>query len=261
RHRLRARHPRGAAMKFKVKEIELFERDVKLRMPFRFGIVTLTESPQAFARVRIGLENGQEGEGAAAELLAPKWFDKNPALSNEDNFDQLRLALRLAREAYLGGGAHTAFGHFWTHYQPQIARGAAQGLIPLVANYGPALIDRAILDALCRALGISFYEAIRSNAAGIAAPETKGFLDSLAPRGEIAARHTVGLVDPITSVEHRVNDGLPETLEEVVARYGHRWFKLKVGGDARADVERLAAIASVLDRIPEPYYASLDGNE
>jgi hypothetical protein len=58
-----------------------------------------------------------------------------------------------------------------------------------------------------------------------------------------------------------VNDGLPETLEEVVARYGHRWFKLKVGGDARADIERLAAIASVLDRIPESYGASLDGNE
>src|SRR5581483_1902617 len=48
---------------------------------------------------------------------------------------------------------------------------------------------------------------------------------------------------------------------EVVARYGHRWFKLKVGGHVAADVERLAAIASVLDRIHEPYYASLDGNE
>ena len=46
-----------------------------------------------------------------------------------------------------------------------------------------------------------------------------------------------------------VGDGLPETLEEVVARYGHRYFKLKVGGDVAADVERLAAIASVLDRI------------
>jgi len=58
-----------------------------------------------------------------------------------------------------------------------------------------------------------------------------------------------------------VNDGLPETLEEVIARYGHRWFKLKVGGDAKADVERLTAIASVLDRIPGDYHASLDGNE
>src|SRR4051812_9630743 len=90
---------------------------------------------------------------------------------------------------------------------------------------------------------------------------TKGFLETLRPRSEIAARHTVGLVDPITSVEQRVNDGLPETLEEVVARYGHRWFKLKVGGDARTDVERLAAIGSVLDRIPDVYHATLDGNE
>src|SRR6185503_17936232 len=111
RHRLRARHPRGAAMKFKVKEIELFERDVRLRMPFRFGIVTLTESPQAFARVRIGLENGREAEGAAAELLAPKWFDKNPALSNEDNFGQLRDSLRAARGHYLENGMRTAWAH------------------------------------------------------------------------------------------------------------------------------------------------------
>jgi hypothetical protein len=45
-----------------------------------------------------------------------------------------------------------------------------------------------------------------------------------------------------------------------VARYGHRYFKLKVGGEARADVERLAAIAAVLDRLAE-YHVSLDGNE
>ncbi|MDQ5849228.1 MAG: mandelate racemase, partial [Pseudomonadota bacterium] len=129
--------------------------------------------------------------------------------------------------------------------------------------YGPALIDRALLDALCRALGISFYDAIRKNVAGITARETKGFLDTLQPQTQIAARHTVGLVDPITTrdLKERVNDGLPETLEEVIARYGHRWFKLKVGGDARADVERLAAIAAVLDAIGEPYRASLDGNE
>jgi hypothetical protein len=246
-------------MKFSVRQIDLFEREVRLRMPFRFGIVTLTESPQAFARVRIRLENGAEAEGAAAELLAPKWFDKNPALTNEDNFDQLRSALALAKGAYLGGGANTAYGHFDAHYRGQIERGAAKGLNALVSNYGPALLDRALLDALCRGLGISFYDAIRRNVAGLALPAE--FLESLRPATRIAARHTVGLVDPITSVEHRVNDGLPETLEEVVARYGHRWFKLKVGGDAKADVERLAAIASVLDRIAEPYHASLDGNE
>ena len=52
--------PRQAAPRFRVAAIELLERDVRLRMPFRFGVVTLTESPQAFARARIRLEDGRE---------------------------------------------------------------------------------------------------------------------------------------------------------------------------------------------------------
>src|SRR5207237_3167718 len=144
----RARHHRGAGVKFSVLEIQLFERGVHLRMPFRFGIVTLTQAPQAFVRARVRLENGVEGEGAAAELRAPKWFDKNPALSNEANFEQLRTALRLAREGYLAAGANTGFGHFMAHYRPQIAAGAKHGLNRLTACFGPALIDRALLDAL-----------------------------------------------------------------------------------------------------------------
>jgi enolase-like protein len=237
-------------MKFSVQEISFHERDVRLRMPFRFGVVTLTESPQAFVRARIRLENGKESEGAAAELLAPKWFDKNPALSNEDNYEQLRSSMREARSAYLSAGLNTAYGH-------------SQPAVGLVENYGPSLLDRALLDALCRALGISFYQAVRTNVPGMSLPGLgmPRFLQGLEPGAQIAARHTVGLVDPITSSENRVNDGLPETLEEVIARYGHRWFKLKVGGDVKADVERLAAIAAVLDCIRDPYHASLDGNE
>jgi L-alanine-DL-glutamate epimerase-like enolase superfamily enzyme len=245
-------------MKFAVRQIDLFERDVRLRMPFRFGIVTLTGAPQAFARVRIRLENGAEAEGAAAEMLVPKWFDKNPALSNEDNLDQLRASLALAKGAYLGGGANTAFGHFQAHYRDQIERAASKELNALVACYGPALIDRALVDALCRGLGVSFYDAVRRNIVGLELPAA--FLESLKPASQIAARHTVGLLDPIGATEQRIDDGLPETLEEVVARYGHRWFKLKVGGDVRADVERLSAIASVLDRLGE-YHVTLDGNE
>lgn len=243
---------RSAAARFRVTALELFERDVVLRMPFRFGIVTLVAAPQAFVRARIRTEEGREAQGAAAELLAPKWFDKNPSLSNEDNFDQLRRSLGQAREAYLAHEARSA----WDHASP--ARG-------LVENFGPALLDRALLDALCRALNVTFYDAVRKNLVG--APATEGidlaaYFATLAPTDRIAARHTVGLLDPITAADviERVGDGLPETLEEVVARYGHRFFKLKVGGDARADVERLAAIAAVLDRLPE-YRVTLDGNE
>jgi Enolase C-terminal domain-like len=73
----------------------------------------------------------------------------------------------------------------------------------------------------------------------------------------------VGLADAITAADlkERVADGLPETLEEVIQVYGHRYFKLKVAGDTAADLVRLGAIAAALERLPGPYFVSLDGNE
>ena len=256
-----------------VREVQLLERDVRLRLPFRFGVVTLTEATEAYVRVRVELEGGGAGWGAAAEMLAPKWFDKDPALTNADNVEQLRVSLRVARGLYTEGRrARTPFGLFADTYHFQQAECARRGLNPLVAGYGPALLDRAVLDAVCRARAISFYDAVRTNVPGFDPahflPEFGGFdidafLRGLAPAREIHARHTVGLVDPITAVDRRdrVDDGLPETLEEVVASYGHTYFKLKVGGDVEADVDRLTAIAGVLDRRPTPYVATLDGNE
>ena len=261
--------------RFSVREIELFERAVVLRLPFRFGVVTLTQCPQAFVRARIEFADGRSAWGAAAEMMAPKWFDKNLALSNEDNFDQLRDVLKMARLTYLGDSApDTAFGHFARHYDSHLQAAAAQGHNPLLANYGPALVDRAVLDALCRSQDVSFHAAMQANLAGIGIgigagrPEFAGidfgrFLSGLQPAATIEARHTVGMVDAITAADlvAPVNDGLPETLEQVVQRYGHRYFKLKVGGKLDADIGRLVAIASLLDRLPQPYFASLDGNE
>jgi hypothetical protein len=257
-------------VRFAIREIAFFERDVRLRMPFRFGVVTLSEATQAFVRARIRLEDGTEAEGAAAELLVPKWFDKDPRLTNEQNVDQLRTSLQIARDAYLAGGENTAFGHWLDNYGPQIALCAVQELNALVACFGPALIDRALLDALCRGAGLSFFDAMARNLPGLAAPpwqqdfaafDLSAFLAALKPRGRIAARHTVGLLDPIAQAQASLQDGLPESLEEVIARYGHRWFKLKVSGDADADIARLESVAAVLDRIAEPYRVSLDGNE
>ena len=262
------------AQKLCVKEIQLFERDVKLRLPFRFGMVTLTDAPQAFIRCRIQLADGREGWGLAAELLAPKWFDKNPALTNEDNFNQLRTALHLYKAAILQNGMQTAFGHYASLYQNHLATGAGAGLNPITASYGPALIDRAVIDALCRIEGLSFAQAMQADLAGIQPelllPEFNGFnmprfLAALHPSTELHARHTIGMVDPLVSDDQqpseRINDGLPETLEQAVNIYGLTYFKIKVGGDQNEDVKRLKNITRVLDASPTPYKATLDGNE
>ena len=44
--------------------------------------------------MRVRLEDGREGLGYAAEALGAKWFDKNPALSDEQNVEQLRTVDR-----------------------------------------------------------------------------------------------------------------------------------------------------------------------
>jgi len=259
---------------FRIHDIALFERPVTLRLPFRFGVVTLREAPQAFLCLRISDGKGNETWGMAAELMVPKWFDKNPALSNEDNFNQLRRSLHNAAAAYDDGKMRAAFGHSATHHAALVAAGGREGLNPLVASYGPALIDRAVIDAVCRQHEQPFAAGLRTNLFGIRAdaltPDLAGFditrfLSQLSPSRRIAARHTVGMLDPLTeaglATEQRLHDGLPETLEGAIARYGLRWFKLKVGGDMAADLARLTEIAAVLDAAPEPYRASLDGNE
>jgi hypothetical protein len=255
--------------------VELFEAPYRLRLPFRFGVITVTEGVQAIVRVRLQLADGRQAWGYAAEALAAKWFDKNPLLSDEDNRHQLRRALELAREAYLATSPAPAFGFYAQNYHALLKAGAAEGLPPLAMSYGPALLDRAVMDALCRATGVGFAQAMQANLAGMAVPsdltpDLLGFdmaamLRGLSPQAFIHVRHTVGLLDPITGSDQaagtRVNDGLPETLSEVIAAYGCSYFKIKVSGQIDADLDRLARIAHVLDRSQASYMVTLDGNE
>ena len=261
-----------SAPKLRLLAADFFERPVRLRLPFRFGVVTLTEAPQMFVRARVRLADGREGEGVSAELLVPKWFDKSPGLTNEENFDQLRRSLAMARASMLGAGADAPFGLSAAVDGPHHEACAAQGLNGLVASYGLALLDRAIIDALGRLEAASVFALVRANRLGLDATTAHDlagfdfgtFLCGLRPAPSIHARHTVGLLDALTRAEtmsRRLDDGLPESLEETVATYGHRYFKLKVAGSIDADLHRLADIASVLDRSSEPYRVTLDGNE
>ena len=262
------------APKLTITEVDCCERSVTLRLPFCYGMVTLLTAPQAFIRVRIRTEDGREAWGQAAEVMAPKWFDKSPDLSNEANFDQLRRTLALYGEALSVNGAHTAFGHYASLYKAHIDAAGLEGLNPLVAGFGPALLDRAVFDALCHAHDFSMADGLCANLAGMRPGDLvtgfegfnfDGFLAAHEPLSTVHARHTVGFVDPLTtadqSAEDRVGDGLPETLEEIIATYGVTYFKIKVAGNLANDVARLINIAAILDQTDAPYHLSIDGNE
>lgn len=262
------------ATRFHVEEIRFAERNVALRLPFRFGAATVTACPQIYVKARIRFADGRTAEGCAAEMMIPKWFDKNPALTNEQNFEQLRFALRDAREAYTAEpDAQTAWTHFASNYAALQSRAGAKGLQPLVASYGSALIDRALLDALCLHHDTSFAAAMTGNLCGIdiagsgladdlAGFDMPAFLASRSPRTRMAARHTVGLADAIDdddALPDAPADGLPAMLAAAVRRYGLTHFKLKLCGNTAQDIDRLQRIARVIDGHAQ--LVTLDGNE
>ncbi|ANM06533.1 TIM barrel domain-containing protein (plasmid) [Rhizobium phaseoli] len=257
------------APRIRIVEIDAFEREISLRLPFRFGAATLEKAPQAFLRVRVEDEAGKTAIGAAAEMMVPKWFDKNPALTPAQNVDQLRGAIRAAASASLEASAPATLFAAARLNEMETTRRLPGN--PLAAGFGPSLVARAALDAYCRLAGISVFDAVRGNLVGIGGSMLPGDIDAdaasavlagLRPESSISARHTIGLLDPITESEivDPVDDGLPQSLEAVIARYGNRWFKIKLSGAIDADIDRLARIAAVLDRLPD-YRVTVDGNE
>src|SRR2546423_3844477 len=146
-----------------VRDISFFERPVRFARPFRFGAVVINATPQMFVRVEIEVEGKGVATGAGAEFLVAKWFDKRPHLSPDETVAELRRSLLIARELYLAhylahSGFETAFGLHAACIGTQIEACAKEDIPPLAAAYGPAEIDKAVMDALLRAVGANFFD-------------------------------------------------------------------------------------------------------
>jgi hypothetical protein len=248
-----------SAVELRIREVQLFQRDVTLRLPFRFGAATVTQCPQAFVKVRAEV-GGKSFVGASAELMVPKWFDKSPTLTHEQNFEQLRDSLRHARDALLANSVPLSpFAHSHAFTESAIARSVSSGMPRLAAQFGPALLDKAVADAALHAAEMSWVDGLR---AGVLADPWSPELHFVSP-AHVVLRHTVGLADRLVAGDAGADpqDGLPTTLELAIQRYGLHHFKLKLCGQIEADLERLSRISEVLQASGKDYRVTLDGNE
>jgi hypothetical protein len=244
-----------------VKDIAFFERQVSFARPFRFGAVVINATPQAFVRVEIEVEGRGSAIGASAEFLVAKWFDKRPHLSPQETIEELRRSLVIARDIYLANSAfETAFGLHAACIGAQVEACAREDIPPLAAAYGPAEIDKAVLDALLRCMGVNFFDGMAGNIAGIDARLSRDIGDGdvsqyLAGRKRlerVAIRHTVGMDDKVEG-----EGGVADQKENAGAHY----FKLKLNGDPVHDAERLIRIGRELATLPYDYRVTLDANE
>ncbi|HIL09717.1 MAG TPA: hypothetical protein EYG11_13530, partial [Candidatus Latescibacteria bacterium] len=260
-------------MQITVKDIQFYVREMPMRMPFKFGNVTIDSQTALHVAMDVELADGRQARGWAADMLAPRWFDKDPNKTVAEGIRNLVEGAYAAGEAYRAVGRQSAFAIWRAGYEAGRAWGLAQGVDPLLASNGGALMERALIDGLGVALDRPYFSLLQDNVLALDLaqihPELAGIeLSDVLPSTPLRSlhiRHTVGLVDPIRTADiaddDLLHDGLPQSLQEYVYGQGVRYLKIKIGGDPAADFERLRDIADLLHEGSFGYHISLDGNE
>jgi hypothetical protein len=247
------------------------------RLPFRYGIAEMTVAPHVVVELTIG--DGTAGtettRGWASEQLPPKWFTKDPASSFSDDLEGLVGVVLRALEAARGLRGASAFDVWRRLDREQSAWAGEAGIPGLLTGLGTALVERALIDAVCRRTGAPFVDALHDSARGgglgfapdAIHPELADVpWSALLPRvpaSTLAVRHTVGFADALTDAEcvDPPGDGLPASLEGVLRESGVRFLKIKTAGDAAADRARLSGIFAVCDAAAVTPRITIDGNE
>src|SRR2546422_322048 len=115
--------------------------NVRMRMPFRFGIATMTHCPHLFLRVELAVD-GTRAFGVAADHLPPKWFTKNPQTPYRDDVaDMIRVITHAAEMAKGLPESGSPFALWQVLYEAQAAWGKDHGYPPLLANFGTSLVE------------------------------------------------------------------------------------------------------------------------
>ncbi|MEO7598632.1 MAG: hypothetical protein ABIV50_06860 [Opitutus sp.] len=257
---------------YRVVGATLYTHPLRTRMPFRYGIATMTELPHAFVEVLVSGPRG-EARGLSADHLPPKWFTKDPTTPLDQEIATMREVIVHAASLVSGQAFQSVFGLWRELWKAQAQWARAKGYPALLAQFGTSLIERAVIDAFCRLEGVTFIEALDANRLGINFSDLDPSLPAdwrrLLPATaltEVVARHTVGLADivferDLTTTE-TPDDGLPRTLETAVRTYGLREFKIKFGSQWETEAARLQDIFVCLEaNAASDWRFSLDGNE
>ena len=246
---------------------------LKTRMPFKYGIATMTEVPMVFVQLDTNID-GRLSRGIASDLLPPKWFTKVPNDPLDKEVADMLQVIRRAISHSIGIEAPTTFAAWQGIYERQDAWAKSENIAPLLAHFGTSLVERALIESVCRATSKTLGQALRDGTLGfqpgaIHPALTKRSTLELLPRSPLASvvpRHTVGLADPLSADtipdDEKLDDSLPQSLDQCIHAYGLRHFKIKITGDIDADLERLRTVAAAIDQhAPSNHAFSLDGNE
>ena len=252
----------------RILEVDHQFEDFRYRTPYQFGGRSVDRVTLLNVNCRVRTGDGKEAWGFGSMTLGNAW--SFPAVPHDPGLGAMKA---LADELRPLTAACDDRGHpidLFRVLEPQYLRAAetvsrARALavpIPKLCMLVVAsAFDAALHDAYGKAFNVSCYETYRPSfmARDLShdlGPEFKGeFLDRYipsTPRPTTPVFHSVGASDPLeaSDVRTRVDDGLPNTLEEWIPRDGLVRFKMKLnGGNLEADFERVIRIDRVVNRM------------
>jgi L-alanine-DL-glutamate epimerase-like enolase superfamily enzyme len=251
----------------RILEVEHGFETFAYRVPYQFGGRTVDRVTLLNVECRVRTGDQREAWGFGSMTLGNAWAF--PAVPQDDG---LGAMVALAGELRAITASCDETGHpidlarvldpVWVKAAAAVSR--ARGLpapIPKLATLVvSSAFDAALHDAYGKAFGVSCYETygpsfMSGDLSHDLGPPFRGeFLDRYvlaAPRPATSVFHSVGASDPLeaTDVRTRIDDGLPETLEEWIERDGLVNFKIKLnGGDMKADLDRILRIDRIVSR-------------
>jgi L-alanine-DL-glutamate epimerase-like enolase superfamily enzyme len=238
------------------------------RAPYQFGGRSVDRVTLLNVHCRVRTGDGKEAWGFGSMTLGNAWAF--PALPHDAGLgamkalaDELGPLTALCDESGHPIDLFRALEPAYLHAAADVSRVRALPVpIPKLCTLVVAsAFDAAIHDAYGKVLGVSCYETygpsfMTRDLSHDLGPDFKGeYLDRYvptAPRATIPVFHSVGASDPLeaSDVSTRIDDGLPNTLEEWIPRDGLVRFKIKLnGGNLDADVTRIVRIDRIVARV------------
>src|SRR6267143_1134207 len=211
------------AMRLRIARTELRVTGLRTRVPFEGRSRPIREVQQVFVRVWLEVD-GAEWEGTASELLPPKWITNDDSRPIQARIDELLKMIGSALHLSAGVSGESIF-ELWQHiYSGQSAAAKGRSGSWLLVQFGTSLVERALIEAFCRAQRRPFWQLVRENVLGLRLAKLHAELGERTPAeflpetplDSLVVRHRVGISDPLTDDEidptNRAEDGLPQSL-------------------------------------------------
>jgi L-alanine-DL-glutamate epimerase-like enolase superfamily enzyme len=246
----------------RIDELRFSYEDYRYRAPYKFGGAVVDRVTLLNVNCRVSNKAGKSAEGFGSMPMGNMWAFPAPGVSYDATLGAMKTLAGHIAEITRGFReyAHPVEMNF--QLEAEYLKAAAQveiaPKIPKLCTLVTASpFDAAIHDAYGKLHGRNAFNAsgkefLKQDLSRYLGKDFAGeSLDQYVlpkPTPRITMYHSVGASDPLVAadVQHKIGDGLPETLPEWIRYNGVRALKIKLAGNnLAADVQRVVNIDRV----------------